>query len=46
VVRAVAPFVGLHHLFITTSIRRSEIATIVPLAAGLVQGGPENVRPP
>jgi hypothetical protein len=41
VVRAEAPFVGAHH-----DIHHAEIATLVLLAAGLLQGGPEGVRAP
>ena len=41
VVKADAPFVGAHH-----DIHHAEIATLVLLAAGLLQGGPDGVRAP
>jgi hypothetical protein len=41
VVKAEAPFVGAHH-----DIHHPEIATLVLLAAGLLEGGPEGVRAP
>ena len=41
VVRAQEPFVGAHR-----DIHHAEIATLVLLAADLLQGGPDGVRPP
>jgi hypothetical protein len=40
-VKAEAPFVGTHH-----DIHHPEITTLVLLAAGLLEGGPDGVRAP